>query len=91
VGERLEGLRFVVRDRDSKFSGPFDELRSEGVRIIKTPVRASQANAYADRWVRRVRAECLDWMLVLGWRHLERVLRRYAATTTRSGLTEVST
>lgn len=80
MGERLERLRFVVRDRDSKFSGPFDEvLGSEGVRIIKTPVRAPQANAYAERWVRTVRAECLDWMLVLGRRHLEEVLRTYAA------------
>jgi transposase InsO family protein len=78
MGERLEGLKFVVRDRDSKFSGPFDEVfRSEGVRIIKTPVRAPRANAYAERWVRTVRAECLDWTLVLGRRHLERVLRTY--------------
>ena len=78
MGERLEGLKLVGRDRDSKFSDPFDEvLRSEGVRIIKTPVRAPRANAYAERWVRTVRAECLDWKLVLGRRHLDRVLRTY--------------
>jgi putative transposase len=80
VGERLRSVRFAIRDRDSKFSGPFDEvIRSEGVRIIRTPVRAPRANAFAERWVRTVRAECLDWMLVLSRRHLERVLRSYAA------------
>jgi transposase InsO family protein len=80
VGERLEGIRFLIRDRDSKFSGPFDEVfRSEGVRIIETPIRAPRANAFAERWVRTVRTECLDWMLVLGRRHLERLLRAYAA------------
>jgi putative transposase len=52
-------------------------LRSEGVRTIKTAVRAPRANAYAERWVRTVRAECLDWTLVLGRRHLERVLWTY--------------
>ena len=79
VGERLRGVRFVIRDRDSKFSGPFDEVfRSEGVSILRTPIRAPRANAFAERWVRTVRAECLDWMLVLGRRHLERVLRIYA-------------
>jgi putative transposase len=80
VGERLEGTCFLIRDRDSKFSGPFDEVfRSEGVRIIETPIRAPQANAFAERWVRTVRTECLDWMLVLGRRHLERLLRAYTA------------
>ena len=80
VGERLEGIRFLIRDRDSKFPGPFDEVfRSEGVSIVKTPIRAPRANAYAERWVRTVRTECLDWMLVLGRRHLEHVLRTYAA------------
>jgi len=75
VGERLAGIRFVIRDRDSKFSGPFDEvLRFEGVRIVQTPIRAPRANAYAERWVRTVRAECMDWMLVLGRRDLQRVL-----------------
>ena len=80
MGESLRGVRYVIRDRDSKFSGPFDDvLRSEGARIIKTPVRAPQANAHAERWIRTARVECLDWMLVLGRRHLERVLRAYAA------------
>jgi putative transposase len=80
VGGRLEGIRFMIRDRDSKFSGSFDEVfRSEGVRIIQTPIRAPKANAFAERWVRTVRTECLDWTLVFGWRRLERVLRAYAS------------
>jgi putative transposase len=80
VGERLEGIRFVIRDRDSKFSGPFDEVfRTEGANVIETPIRAPRANAFAERWVRTVRTECLDWMLVLGRRHLECVLRTYTA------------
>jgi putative transposase len=78
VGDRLRGVRFLIRDRDSKFIVAFDEVfRSEGVRIIQTPVRAPRANAFAERWVRTVRTECLDWMLVFGRRHLERVLRTY--------------
>jgi putative transposase len=71
-------FRLVIHDRDSKFSGGFDEVfRSEGVRVIRTPVRAPNANAYAERWVRTVRADCLDHLLIFGRRHLERVLRVY--------------
>ena len=67
IAERLENVRFLVHDRDTKFSGPFDELvRCEGVRVIKTPVRAPRANAVAERWVRTVRNECLDHLLVFG-------------------------
>jgi len=80
VEERLDNVRFVLHDRDAKFSGPFDALiRSEGVRVIKTPVRAPRANAIAERWVRTVRNECLDHVLVFGRRHLERILRGYVA------------
>lgn len=72
------GVRFLIRDRDSKYSAPFDEVfRTEGVRIVKTPVRAPKANAIAERFVRTVRGECLDWVLILNRRHLERVLRVY--------------
>lgn len=72
-------VRFVVRDRDAKFSGPFDEVfRSEGIRVIRTPIRAPKANAFAERWVRTVRRECLDHFLILGRRHLAWVLRQYA-------------
>jgi transposase InsO family protein len=78
IEERLENVRFLIHDRDTKFSGPFDEiLRGEGVRVIKTPVRAPRANAVAERWVRSVRNECLDQILVFGRRHLEQILRDY--------------
>ncbi|MHB8452110.1 MAG: integrase core domain-containing protein [Mycobacteriales bacterium] len=71
-------MKFLIRDRDTKFTGPFDEaFRSEGLRIILTPVRSPRANAYAERWVRTVRAEALDWLLIVGRRHLERVLAIY--------------
>jgi putative transposase len=78
----LEGrerpLRFLVHDRDSKFSGPFDVVfASEGVEVIRTPIRAPRANAVAERWVRTVREECLDWLLITGRRQLEAALRIY--------------
>jgi putative transposase len=78
LGFSEQGARFLIRDRDSKYSGPFDEVfRSEGIRIVKTPVRAPKANAIAERFVRTVRAECLDLLLILNRHHLERVLRVY--------------
>jgi putative transposase len=74
----LERTRFLIHDRDSKFTAAFDEVfRSEGLKTIQTPIRAPQANAYAERFVRTVRAECLDWLLILGRRHLEHVLCCY--------------
>jgi hypothetical protein len=75
---RARPLRFLIRDRDSKYTAVFDEVfRSEGVRVIRTPVRAPKANAHAERFVGTVRRECLDWILILGRGHLERVLRVY--------------
>ena len=74
----LERMRFLIHDHDSKFTAAFDEVfRSEGIKVIQTPVQAPQANAYAERFVRTVRSECLDWLLILGRRHLEHVLRTY--------------
>jgi transposase InsO family protein len=78
LADRGRSVEFLIRDRDAKFSASFDEvLRSEGIRVIKTPVRSPRAKAYAERWVRTVRTECLDWLLVQGPGHLERVLLRY--------------
>jgi putative transposase len=69
----------LIRDRDTKFTASFDEVnRSEGIRVIKTPIRSPRANAYAERWVRTVKMECLDWLLIFGCRHLERILHEYA-------------
>jgi transposase InsO family protein len=74
----LEQTRFLIHDRDSKFSHAFDEVfRSEGINVIRTPIRAPQANAYAERFIRTVRGECLDWLLIFGRRHLEHVLSIY--------------
>jgi putative transposase len=75
----LEGMAFLIRDRDSKYTPAFDEVfTTESARVIKAPVRAPKANAFAERFVRTVRHEVLDLTLVLGRRHLDRILRRYA-------------
>ena len=76
-----------MRHRDAKYSEAFDEVfRAGSTRVIRTPVRAPRANAHAERWVRTVRAECLDHMLLLSRRHMDRVLAEYVASTTRPDL-----
>jgi putative transposase len=80
LGDRVGQLRFLVRDRDAKFTDTFDAVfRSEGIRILRTPVRAPRANAFAERWVGTVRRELLDRMLILDRRQLETVLAGYVA------------
>jgi len=79
LGDKGMRPRFLVRDRDRKFTRDFDEVfRSEGIRVIKAPVEAPKARAHAERWVETVRRECLDRLLIVGRRHLEHVVREYA-------------
>jgi putative transposase len=73
-----QSCRFLIHDRDRKFSGAFDEIfGAEGIEVIRTPVQAPNANAYAERWVRTIRTECLDRLLIVSQRQLEHVLRAY--------------
>jgi putative transposase len=80
IDAKLEGVQFLIHDRDAKFSGQFDEVfRTEGVRVIRTPIRAPRANAVAERWVGTVRRDCLDHVLIFGRRHVDTVLEAYLA------------
>jgi putative transposase len=79
VDGRDQPLRFLIHDRDAKFSGGFDPIfESEGIAVIRTPVQVPNANAHAERWVGSVRRECLDRLLIFNRRQLEHVLRTYA-------------
>jgi hypothetical protein len=78
LDERADGLRFLIRDRDTKFTIGFDDVfTSAGIKIIKTPPQAPRANAIAERWVGTARRECTDRMLIFGERHLRAVLTEY--------------
>jgi transposase InsO family protein len=79
LGDQVTVLKFLIRDRDAKFTSPFDAVFTAiGIQIIKTPVQAPQANAIAERWIGSARRECLDRMLIAGERHLRLVLGEYA-------------
>ena len=78
-GEGASRFKFLIRDRDSKFTPAFDGVFSGNrTRVIKTPVRSPRANSYAERFVGTLRRECLDHVLILGERHLRNVLAEYA-------------
>jgi putative transposase len=78
LGERADRLRFLVRDRDAKFTAAFDAVfAGAGIEVVKTPPRAPRANAFAERWVGTARRECLDWILVRNAAHLRRVMTVY--------------
>ena len=79
LGERAARFRFLIRDRDGKFTMAFDEVfAGNGTRVIKTPVRSHRANAFAERFVGTLRRECLDHILILGEGHLHKVLAEFA-------------
>jgi putative transposase len=79
LDDREQPLRFLIHDRDCKFSGGCDHVfQSEGITVIRTPVQAPNANAHAERWIGSVRRECLDRLLIFSRRQLEHVLRVYA-------------
>jgi putative transposase len=76
--DREPGIRFLIRDNDKKFTEAFDTVfRAEGIDVIPTPYRAPDANAYAERWIRSAREECLDKLLIINQAHLRRVMREY--------------
>ena len=88
LGDPPTEFRFLIRDRDSKFTAAFDAVfAGADIRIIRTPVRAPRANAIAERWIGTLRRECLDHLLITGPRHLTRCCRSSSSTTTLTALT----
>ena len=84
LGERAARFRFLVRDRAGQFTEAFDAVLSDaGIEVVKIPSRSPRANVFSERWVRTVRAEVTDRMLIAGPRHLRAVLDEYAAHCNR--------
>ncbi len=80
LDQRDEPIRFLIRDHDCKYTSSFDEVfRSEGAQVVLTPIRAPTANAFAERVVKTVRSEILDWTLIVSRKHLDGVLRTYVS------------
>ena len=78
LGERADGFRFLVRDRDTRFTASFDAVfAASGISVLRSPPSAPKANAYAERWVSTIRRECLDRILIFGERQLRHVLTEF--------------
>jgi putative transposase len=78
LNDRAAQFKFLIRDRDTKFTGSFDAVfTTQSVRIVRTPAQAPRANAFAERWIRTARRECLDHTLIHGERHLLTTLSEY--------------
>ncbi len=76
--DRLDGARALVRDRGSQFIHSFDEIfRTEGFKILRTPVRTPVANTFAERWIGSLRRELLDRTIIWNQRQLERLVTDY--------------
>jgi hypothetical protein len=79
LGDRASRFHYLIRDRDATFTAAFDAvLASEGVTVVKIPPRSPNCNPHAEPFVRPVRQECTDHVLLLNRSHAEKILRDYA-------------